>query len=76
MRPSETDVHVALRMILADKKSYNTSLNWAVEYIRAGLHMSGHSLSVQCLYVLNNIQKWRHPDAKEVRRVLKEYSKK
>lgn len=75
MKPSETEVHTALRMILSDTKSYPTSLNYAVEYVHAGLHMTGHALYIQCLYILLNIPRWRHEQAKEVRRVLKEYTK-
>ena len=72
------NTHEAIRVILSDKKSYPTSLNWAVGYCREALYMplGSHELKVQCLYILNNIQKWRHPEAKEVRQVLKDYSKK
>jgi len=62
----------AIDVILSDKEHYNTSLNWAVNYCRAAKGMSGHELDVQILYILNNIQSWRHPQAKEVRGVLRE----
>jgi len=63
----------AIKVILSDEKSYKTSLNWAVEYCRAALSMmpGDYPLRIQCLYILNNIQKWRHPQAKEVRMALK-----
>lgn len=76
MKPTEIEVHLALGIIFADRKSYSTSLNYAVNYVEEGLYMKGEELRVQCLYILNNIQRWRHPEAKEVRRVLKEFSKK
>ena len=65
--------HEAIAVILSDKKSYNTSLNYAVNYCKAGLDMleGSEEFEVQCLYILNNIQKWRHPQAKEVRKVLR-----
>jgi len=67
------NAHEAIEVILSDKKSYPTSLNYAVGYCRAALilPLDSHDLKVQCLYILNNIQKWRHPQAKEVRTVLK-----
>jgi hypothetical protein len=61
----------AIDVILSDKKSYHTSLNYAVNYCRAAKGMFGKELEVQILYILNNIQYWRHPQAKEVRTVLK-----
>jgi hypothetical protein len=63
----------AIRVILSDKKSYPTSLNYAVGYCRYALGMEGEDLRVQCLYILNNISHWRHPSAKGVRRTLKDY---
>ena len=51
-------------------------LNWAVNYASEGLGLSGHSLRIQCLYVLNNMTGWRGVTAKEVRAVLKEFTKK
>ena len=71
----EEEVYKALEIILKDKKSYNTSLYWAVNYVAQGLGMKGYELQVQCLYILGNITKWRHPQAKEVRDVLKKFSK-
>ena len=63
----------AIKIILSDKKKYNTTLNYAVDYCRAALCMDEDSqeFDTQVLYILNNIQYWRHPKAKEVRQVLK-----
>ena len=72
---TEDEVHFAIEKILDDRKSYNTSLNYAVNYCKAALGMSGHELAVQCLYILNNLSSWRHPDAKEVRTTLKAFAK-
>jgi hypothetical protein len=63
----------AIRIILSDTKSYPTSLNYAVNYCRNALSMTGKDLAVQCLYILNNITHWRHPQAKEVRATLKKF---
>jgi len=71
----EEDVKEAIREILLDKASYTRSLNYAVNYCRAALEMSGEELRTQCLYILNNIIGWRAPKAKEVRMVLKEFTK-
>ena len=71
----EQEVHKAIEVILSDKKSYTTSLNYAVGYCKAAKGMSGHELKVQVLYILNNITHWRHPEAKNVRDTLKRYSK-
>jgi len=72
-KPSESRVKNSLRLIIANKEQ--KSLNYAVNYARAGLSMAGHELKVQCLYVLNNMSRWRGDVAKEVRQTLKDYSK-
>ncbi len=74
-RPSEMEVKEAIDVILSCRESYNTSLNYAVEYCRYGLTCTGDELRVQCLYILNNIQKWRPECAKEVRATLKAFVK-
>lgn len=73
-----TSVHSAIRLILADKKSYSKSLNYAVNYCEAALGMpeGSEALRIQCQYILGNITGWRHPDAKSVREFLKKASKK
>ena len=67
------NVHEAIRVILSD--SSNPSLNYAINYCRAAVTMSGEALKTQCLYILINITRWRHPQAKEVRAALKAASK-
>lgn len=71
----EITVHSAIRTILSDRDSYAKSLNYAVDYCRMALHMKGEDLRVQCLYILCNITRWRHPEAKEVRAILKAFTK-
>jgi hypothetical protein len=66
-------VHDAIRVILSDRAAYPKSLNCAVAYCHAALAMNGHDLKIQTLYILNNITGWRHPQAKEVRKVLKAF---
>lgn len=61
----------AISVILSDKEHYRTSLNYAVNYCRAARSMEGDELRVQCLYILNNLQSWRHPQAKQVRAALR-----
>lgn len=73
-KPTEDEVLSAISTILEDKKSYDTSLNWAVAYCKAALSMEGETLRVQCLYILSNITHWRHPEAKRVRETLKAFS--
>lgn len=72
---TDENVKQAIRQILADTESYRTSLNYAVNYCRAALSMEGEELRVQCLYILSNITHWRNVNAKEVRGILKAYSK-
>ena len=74
-RPTEKEVINAIKVILSDKKSYAKSLNYAIDYCRAGLFLSGESLKIQTLYILNNIIHWRGKHNKEVRGLLKEFSK-
>lgn len=73
--PTDADVHQAILVILGDKQRWTSSLNYAVNYCKAALTMQGHELKVQCLYILGNITGWRHPQAKDVRTVLKAYTK-
>jgi len=63
----------AIRIILSDTKSYGKSLNYAIDYCQASMAMKEDSLGfkTQILYILNNITKWRHPKAKEVRATLR-----
>ena len=61
----------AIDVILSDKEHYGTSLNYAIGYCRVAKQMSGHDLNIQILYILNNIQHWRHPLAREVRQTLR-----
>ena len=72
---NETQVHDAISVILSDRAKYDTQLNWAVNYCKAALCMTGEELRVQCLYILGNISSWRHPEAKNVRKILKDFSK-
>ena len=72
---TEVEVKEAIQEILKDKEAYKTSLNYAVNYCAAALSQSGHDLAVQCLYILGNISRWRNPEAKRVREVLKAFSK-
>ncbi len=72
---TEANVQDAIEVILSDIKAYKTSLNYAVDYCKAALVMTGHELAIQCLYILNNIQHWRNPNAKDVRIVLKAFVK-
>lgn len=67
-------VHEALQSIVNNAEE--KSLNWAVNYAAYGLQLAeGEELRVQCLYVLNNISRWRGELAKEVRQTLKQYTK-
>ena len=74
-RPSAETVQAAIDKILSDTEHYETSLNWAVNYCRAAKGLTGEALRVQCLYIVGNIGSWRHPDAAEVRAILRSYSK-
>lgn len=51
--------------------SNEPSLNYAVNYAKAGRNMVGEEARVQALYILNNMQRWRGDDAKRVREALK-----
>jgi hypothetical protein len=61
----------AIEVILSDKAHFKTSLNYAVNYCIASRFMNDHEFNVQVLYILGNISHWRHPQAKEVRQVLR-----
>ena len=72
-RISETQVHDCLRTII--KNQNEKSLNYAVNYAKAGFCQSGHDLKIQILYVLNNMVSWRGEEAKKVRQTLKQFIK-
>jgi hypothetical protein len=72
-REKEIAVRNSLRILIANKDS--KALNYAVNYAKAGLSMTGETLRVQCLYVLNNMTHWRGAVAKEVRSTLKNFTK-
>ena len=68
------DFHKACKVIVNNKAA--KALNYAVGYAEYGLSISDiHEAQVQALYILNNIQYWRGPEAKEVRQTLKDFSK-
>lgn len=73
MKVTEEDVRSALQTIVRHQEE--KAVNWAVNYAKAGIHMSGEILRVQCLYVLNNITHWRGEDAKRVRNTLKSFTR-
>ena len=75
LKPSEADVKLAIRRILADTKCWRTSLNYAIEYCKAVEGMTGEALHWQVLYILSNISYWRSPGSKEVRSTLKAFVK-
>lgn len=69
------DAKAAIRIILSDVANFGGTLNYAVNYCRAALGMEGHEFRVQCNYILGNITRWRHPQAKAVRDALKAAAK-
>jgi len=71
-RPSEAEVKRALQGILVNRDA--RAVNWAVNYAREGLDLEGKDLQVQCLYILNNITRWRGDTATWVRRTLKAFA--
>ena len=70
---TEADVKKALQVIIDNRQQ--KPLNWAVNYAREGLLMTGETLRVQCLYILGNMTSWRGEDAKRVRNTLKAFVK-
>jgi len=71
-QPSEAEVKRALQGILVNRDA--RAVNWAVNYAREGLDLEGKDLRVQCLYILNNITRWRGDTATWVRRTLKAFA--
>ena len=71
---TEKEVKDALQSIIDNRQA--KALNYAVNYARDGLLLTGEALHVQVLYVLSNMTGWRGITAKEVRTTLKEFTKK
>lgn len=61
----------ACKLILDDPKSDP----YAKTYAKAGIGMEGEMRRVQALYILSNLSHWRNPQAKEIRALLREASK-
>lgn len=74
-KPTDEEVKKAILVILDDKKAYDTSLAYAIGYCQNALSMFGHDLKVQCLYILNNISHWHGEGSKDVRNILKSFTK-
>ena len=70
---TEKEVKEALQVIIDNRQA--KALNYAVSYAREGLLLKGEALRVQVLYILSNMTGWRGITAKEVRTVLKEFTK-
>ena len=72
--PSVENVKSALQKIVNNRDE--RALNYAVNYAIYGMTIQdAEELRVQCLYVLNNMSRWRGDVAKEVRQILKAYAK-
>lgn len=71
----EGNVKEAIKVILSDTKAYSKTLNYAVRYCETALSLEGYELQIQCLYILNNITRWRHSKAKAIRVILKNFVK-
>lgn len=56
----------ACRAVVAEAKD-----GYARAYANAGIGMRGEEARVQCLYILNNLSRWRGPLARDVKAVLK-----
>lgn len=68
------EFHAACRDIVICRS--NPALNYAVGYAQAGLAMNNPwEIQVQCLYILNNISKWRGPIATAARNIFKQLAK-
>jgi hypothetical protein len=62
----------ACKLILADPKADG----YAKAYADAGFGMTDpDARRVQALYIASNLARWRHPQAKEVRALLKDIGK-
>ena len=70
---SELEVKEALQCIVDNRQA--KALNYAVNYAREGLLLTGEALHVQLLYILGNMTGWRGEDAKQVRTTLKAITK-
>ena len=44
-------------------------------YCKIALRSSGENKKTQCFYILNNLDNWKHPDVKNIKNILKEYTK-
>jgi hypothetical protein len=58
----------ACRLIVDDPKADG----YAQAYAKRGIGMEGRMRERQALYILANLRGWRHPQGKEVRKVLRQ----
>lgn len=78
MADERGSLYEALDLITTNSSS--PALNWTVDYAYHAKRMiisnaSDEDLTTQILYVLNNITRWRCPEAKNVRATLKAFVK-
>ena len=73
MPPNQAQVKDAIRIILSDRYNYPLPPNYAVNYCREALSMTGAALRVHCLYIVGRITHWRHPRANEIRSILRSF---
>jgi len=71
VKVTEVEVKKALNEVWLARLDKN--VNYAVNYARAGILLSGEELKTQCLYILNNIHFWKGNTAVEVRGILKRF---
>jgi len=73
MKPTPEQVRDAIRVILSDRQSYRTSLNYAVNYALYALTCPDNELRNQVEYILCTIPKWQHPQDKDIRATLRAF---
>jgi hypothetical protein len=73
--PSPDDVREHLMIVICDEKAHGTTLNWAIQRVKMAYRAPDHELKDRLLYILGNMTHWRHPQAKQVRNVFKQYIK-
>ena len=72
LKPAVDEVYRVLGIIV--RHANEPALNYCVNYARMGLNMTGHDLEVQIPYILNNMTRWRGPQANFVRHTLKAFA--
>ena len=71
---TEKDVKDAIKTILLDKESYETTLFYALKFARKALKQEGEEFKETCRYLIGNLIFWTGLRQSKIKSVIRKYS--